>query len=74
MVTISILANTVRPSVDNKSDDTSFGAGTFSWQDRVHSCKAGPGQVLTVDFFFHLYRVGLLKFWLSTDYRLAKKA
>ena len=61
MVTISILANTVRPSVDNKSDDTSFGAGTFSWQDRVHSCKAGPGQVLTVDFFFSFIPGRLVK-------------
>ena len=37
MATISIPANTVRPSVDCRSDDTAFGAGTFSWQDPVHS-------------------------------------
>ena len=48
MVTISILANTVRPSVDRRSDDTTFGARTFSWQDPVHFWKAGPGDVMTV--------------------------
>ena len=47
MATISILANTVRPSVDHRSDDTAFGAETFSWQDPVHSWKAGPGEVMT---------------------------
>ena len=45
MTTISILANTVRPSVDRRSDETAFGAGTFSWQNPVHSWKAGPGEV-----------------------------
>ena len=30
MATISILANIVRPSVNGRSDDTAFGAGTFS--------------------------------------------
>ena len=49
MTTISILANTVRPSVDRRLDDTAFGAGTFSWQDPVHSWKAGPGEVMTVE-------------------------
>ena len=49
MATISILANTVRPSVDGRSDDTIFGAGTFLWQDPVHSWKAGPGEVMTVE-------------------------
>ena len=49
MATISILANTVRPSVNRRSDDTTFGAGTFSWQDPVHSWKAGPGEVMTVE-------------------------
>ena len=48
MATISIQANTVRPSVNRRSDDTTFGAGTFSWQDPVHSWKAGPGEVMTV--------------------------
>ena len=42
MATISIRANTVQPSVDR-------GAGTFSWQDPVHSWKAGPGEVMTVE-------------------------
>ena len=28
---------------------TAFGAGTFSWQDPVHSSKAGPGEVMTVE-------------------------
>ena len=49
MGTISILANTVRPSVNRKSDDTAFREGTFSWQDPVHSWKAGPGEVMTVE-------------------------
>ena len=49
MATISILANTVRPSVDRRSDDTAFGVGTFSCQDPVHSWKAGPGEVMTVE-------------------------
>ena len=39
----------VRPSVDRRLDDTTFGAGTFSWQDQVHSWKAGPGEVMTVE-------------------------
>ena len=56
MVTVSILANTVRPSVDRKSDDTAFGVGTFSWQDLVHSWKADPGEVMTVEKQQQLYR------------------
>ena len=52
---IYILANTVRLSLDCRSDDTAFGAGTFSWQDRVHSWKAGPGEVCR--FFFDLFIV-----------------
>ena len=28
-------------------------AGTFSWQDPVHSWKAGPGEVLTVENLLH---------------------
>ena len=52
MGTISILSNTVRPSVDHRLDHTVFGAGTFSWQDPVHSWKAGPVEVMTVEFFF----------------------
>ena len=49
MVTISILANTVRPSVNRRSDDTAFGAGTFSLQDPVHSWRAGSSEVMTVE-------------------------
>ena len=49
MPTISILAKTVRPSIDRRSEDTAFGAGTFSRQDPVHSWKAGPGEVMTVE-------------------------
>ena len=52
MVTISILANTVRPSVDCRLDDTTSGAETFSWQDPVHSWKAGAGEVMTVENLF----------------------
>ena len=55
MGTISILANTVRPSVDCRSDDTTFGVGIFSWQDPVHSWKAGLGEAMTVK--------NLLKVW-----------
>ena len=49
MATISIWANTVRPSVVRRLDDTAFWAGTFSWQDPVHSWKTGPGEVMTVE-------------------------
>ena len=45
--TILYQANTVRPSENYRSDDTAFGVGTFSWQDPVHSWKAGPGEVMT---------------------------
>ena len=48
MATISILENTV----NHRSDDTAFGAGTFSWQDQVHSWKAGPGEVMTEENLF----------------------
>ena len=47
MATNFILANTVRPSVDRRLDDTAFGAGTFSWEDTVLSWKAGAGEVMT---------------------------
>ena len=30
--------------IADRTDDTTFGAGTFSWQDPVHSWKAGPGE------------------------------
>ena len=52
MVTISIQVNTNRPSVDPSSDEIAFGAGTFSWQDPVHSWKAGPGEVISEEYFF----------------------
>ena len=47
--TIYILANAVRPSDNRRLDDTPFGAETFSWQDQVHSWKAGPGEVMTAE-------------------------
>ena len=55
MATISILANTVRPSGDRRSDDTTFGEEIFSWQDPVHSWKAGPGEVMTVENLIILF-------------------
>ena len=48
MTTISILANTVRPSVVRRSDVTAFGAETFSKQNPVNYWKAGPGDIMTV--------------------------
>jgi hypothetical protein len=35
--------------VDRRSNDTSFGEGILSWQDPVHSWKAGPVEVMTVE-------------------------
>ena len=52
MATISILVNTVRLSADPRLDDTAFGAERFSWQDLVHSMKAGPGEVMTAENLF----------------------
>ena len=49
MTTISIQADTVGPSVDCRSDDATFRAGTFSWQDPVNSWRAGPGEDNTVE-------------------------
>ena len=43
MATISVRANRVRPSDDRISNDTAFGAGTFSWQD------PGPGEFMTLE-------------------------
>ena len=31
---------------------TTFGTGTLTWQDPVHSWKAGPGEVMTVENLF----------------------
>ena len=59
MTTISILANTVRPSVDRRSDDTAFGAETFSVQDPVHSWKAGPSEVMTVENLYLFINSGM---------------
>ena len=56
MSTISILANTVRPSVNCRLDDTAFGAGRFSRQDTVRSWKAGPGEVMTRKLNFYFVR------------------
>jgi hypothetical protein len=38
-------------------DDTTFGAGTLTWQDPVHSWKAGPGEVMTVENLLFIYYV-----------------
>ena len=50
-------------SLPSQTDDTTFGAGTFSWQDPVHSWKAGPGEVMTVE---NLFRVTFQHFSLVT--------
>ena len=42
-------------------DDTVFGAGTLTWQDPVHSWKAGPGEVMTVEKYYY-YSPYLLSF------------
>ena len=47
MVTISILANTVRPSGNWEE--------IFSWQDPVDSWKAGPGEIMTVENLIILF-------------------
>jgi hypothetical protein len=57
MATISILANTIRPSVNRSLDNTASGVVTFSWQDPVHSWKAGPGEVMTVEKFTKIYHL-----------------
>ena len=62
MATISILAYTVRPSVDHRLDDTTFGAGKLSWQDPAHSWQAGPGEVMTVEYLFEDLDVTHLQF------------
>ena len=38
-------------------DDTAFRAGTFSWQDPVYYWKAGPSEVMTVEFFFITFNI-----------------
>ena len=37
-------------SIADRMICTTFGAGTFSWQDLVHFWKAGPGEVMTGKF------------------------
>ena len=44
-----------KPSVNCRSDDTAFGAATFSRQDPVHSWKADPGEVMTVENLNYLW-------------------
>ena len=39
----------------SQTDDITFGAGTFSWQDPVHSWKAGLFKVVTVENLFIFY-------------------
>ena len=39
---------------NGRLDGTAFGAETFSWQDPVHSWKAGPGEVMTGKFIWLL--------------------
>ena len=56
MATISILANTARPSNTHRLDVTAFVAGTFSGQDPVHSWKAGSGEAMTVKNLLVIHR------------------
>ena len=41
--------------INRRSDDTTFGAETFSWQDPIHSWKAGPGEVMTVENLLKIF-------------------
>ena len=66
MVTISILANTVRPPVDCRLDDTAFGAGTLSWQEQVHRWKAGSDEIITVEN--SLLFLSAIEIWTVLDY------
>jgi hypothetical protein len=47
----------LRLGPDPRSDNTAFGAGTFSRQDPVYSWKAGPGEVIIVENLFHLFHI-----------------
>ena len=38
--------------IDLRLDDTAFGVGAFSWQDPVHSWKAGPAEVMALKNLF----------------------
>ena len=53
---ISILVNTVRLSDDRRLDDTPFGREHSHGMYPVHSKKAGPGEVMTVQNIFFRYR------------------
>ena len=65
-------------------DDTAFGAGILTWQDPVHSWKAGPGEVLTEEKFeFELMYTTLLgsligmdelnkRVWINSSLRVLK--
>ena len=59
-LSLSWSIHAVRPTLDCRSDDTAFKIGTFSWQDPVHSWKAGPGEVMTVE---NLLSIHLQKEW-----------
>ena len=49
--------NTVFTVVDLTAPGlTRFGAGTLTWQDPVHSWKAGPGEVMTEENLFIYYK------------------
>ena len=57
----------ISPQSDHLSiadyDDTAIGVGTLTWQDPVHSWKAGPGEVMTVEnsfIYLHNYSLFLL--------------
>ena len=42
-------------------DDTTFGMGTLTWEDPVHSWKAGPGEVMTVENLFIIVQFSTYK-------------
>ena len=57
-------------------DDTAFRAGTLTWQDPVHSWKAGPGEVMTVESFFKMCYLNLAwadSCWQSTGKPMKQK-
>ena len=54
-----------------------IGAGTFSWQDPVHSWKEGPGEVMTVEdlsfFLLHCVSLNAGDLHLGNDSRILMK-
>ena len=53
-------------------DDTAFGAETLTWQDPVHSWKAGPGEVSVCRFKSQLYLLpssGISIVWRADSWR-----